>query len=225
MNSSNIQSSGSSGFLESIDWAKTGELVPAVIQDGSTSEVLMVGFMSQEALAATLRDKRVTFFSRTKGRLWQKGETSGHYLDVLSVAKDCDSDSLLIQVRRNGPVCHTGEISCFDSSAGKSGNEKTRERISSDPHRVFAYLQSTIEDRKLNPVEKSYTTSLFKDGISRIAQKVGEEAVELAIAAQHTDLGRCREEAADLLFHLLVLLSAKEIPLREVELELAKRIK
>jgi phosphoribosyl-ATP pyrophosphohydrolase/phosphoribosyl-AMP cyclohydrolase len=197
---------------EKINFDKMNGLVPAVVQDADNRRVLMVGFMNAEALARTLDDGRVTFWSRSKARLWQKGETSGNFLDVVSVDVDCDGDTVLIQARPRGPVCHTGQPSCFASQSHRPVGD------------IIARLAEIITKRKENAPEGSYTAKLFKEGPKGIGQKVGEEAVELAIAAQYSDGQRCIEEAADLVYHLLVLLAAKDLSFEQVESELEKRM-
>lgn len=199
-------------MIERIDFEKMDGLVPAVIQDADDGAVLMLGFMNSAALERTVEDGRVTFLSRTKGRLWQKGESSGNYLDVISIDVDCDGDTLLIKARPSGPVCHTGARSCFPSQTGARAGK------------ILSRLTRIISDRKANRPEGSYTSRLFSEGEQKIGQKVGEEAIELAIAAQYSDKQRCVEEAGDLVYHLLVLLAAKEITLDEVEAELEKRM-
>ena len=186
-------------------------IVPAVIQSEQDGTVLMVGYMNREALQRTLDEKQVTFWSRSKSRLWKKGETSGNSLNVVSVHLDCDADALLIVARPAGPVCHTGKRSCF--SFERPVSEKP----------VLEHLSEVIAERKRKMPEGSYTAKLFREGSARIGQKVGEEAVELAIAAQYDDTQRCIEEAADLMYHTLVLLAQKGIDLRQVEGELSKR--
>lgn len=187
-------------------------LVPVVIQDKETEKVLMLGFMNQEALNKTIAEKKVTFYSRTKDRLWTKGETSGNFLEVSEIKVDCDNDTLLIKVRPIGPVCHSGEETCFSEKNSSSAN-------------FLITLQSIIQDRKKNPLEKSYTTSLFKAGINKIAQKLGEEAVELVIASKDPDKDLFLGEAADLLFHYLVLLEEYGVNLCEVTDQLRLRHK
>jgi len=177
-------------------------LAPAVIQDSHTGKVLMLGYMNEEALAKTEKEKRVTFFSRSKNRLWTKGEESGNFLDVKEILADCDNDAILIKAIPAGPVCHTGADTCW--------NEKN---ISND---FLAHLESVIQKRKNEPSEKSYTASLFKSGINKVAQKVGEEAVELVIEAKDNNEELFLNEAADLLFHYLVLLAAKGKSLDDV---------
>lgn len=178
-------------------------LVPAVIQDNITGKVLMLGFMNEAALAKTQELKKVTFFSRSKNRLWTKGEESGNFLLLKSIHTDCDNDSLLIKVDPVGPVCHQGADTCWNEN-------------NSDPNFLFR-LEAIIANRKNNPSEKSYTSSLFEKGINKIAQKVGEEAVELVIEAKDTDAALFKNEAADLLFHYLILLQAKGHTLSEVQ--------
>lgn len=191
-----------------IDFEKAGGLIPCVVQDHQTLKVLMVGFMNKEALGKTLSESKVTFFSRTKQRLWTKGETSGNFLQVIEIKVDCDHDTLLILARPSGPVCHTGADTCFnEKNDGWSLNT----------------LEQIIVDRKINPTAKSYTTSLFESGINKIAQKVGEEAVELVIEAKDNNKELFLNEAADLMYHYLVLLAAKDQSLNDVLAVLQKR--
>ena len=184
-------------------------LVPAVIQDAETNKVLMLGFMNEAALNKTIALQQVTFFSRSKSRLWTKGEESGHFLFVQEIKVDCDADTLLIKVNPAGPVCHTGADTCW--------NEKN------DADNFLEKLENIIAERKNNPDEKSYTSSLFEKGINKIAQKVGEEAIELVIEAKddHEDL--FKGEAADLLFHYLILLQAKGFRLNDITQVLKSR--
>lgn len=184
-----------------MDFKKNDGLIPCIIQDEKTSKVLMLGYMNDEALKKTVEEKRVTFFSRSKQRLWTKGETSGNFLSVISITEDCDEDTLLIKVIPEGPVCHTGADTCF--------NEKN-ERW--DLHS----LESIIQDRKKNPKEGSYTSKLFSSGINKVAQKVGEEAVELVIEAKDNNRDLFLNEAADLMFHYVTLLAAKDMRLDDV---------
>jgi phosphoribosyl-AMP cyclohydrolase / phosphoribosyl-ATP pyrophosphohydrolase len=195
-----------------VDFEKMNGLVPAIVQDAGDGTILMLGFMNAEALERTLQERLVTFWSRTKQRLWQKGETSGNHLELVSVAVDCDADTLLIRAQPRGPVCHTGKRSCFP--------EQPDEHLGG----VLNRLEDTITNRKDKAPEGSYTARLFKEGVQKIGQKLGEEAVELAIAAQYPDIQRCIEESADLVYHLMVLLAAKDITFRQVEAELAKRM-
>jgi len=199
-----------------LDFDKTDGLIPAIIQDNTTGQVLMLGYMNQEALDKTQQEKLVTFFSRSKNRLWTKGETSGNTLEVISIAEDCDADALLIKVKPNGPTCHTGSTSCF-------GEEATANRIKA--FQFLAQLESVIHERKANPAEGSYTNFLFERGINKIAQKVGEEAVETVIDAVAGELGTMKGEAADLLYHLLVLLAATGLELKDVVAVLQERHK
>lgn len=185
-------------------------LIPAVVQNARSGAVLMVGFMNREALALTERTKEVHFWSRSKNRIWKKGETSGNVLDVVSIHADCDADTILILAHPRGPVCHTGAATCFDG-------------VPADGLSALQNLSRVIADRKKRMPAGSYTAKLFGDGILRIAQKVGEEAVELALAAQHDEKNRIIEETADLFYHTLVLLAEKEVPLSEVFRELERR--
>ena len=187
-------------------------LVPAVVQDANDGTVLLLGFMNEEALSQTLNERQVVFWSRSKQRLWKKGETSGNILDLVSIEVDCDQDALLIKAVPRGPVCHTGEKSCFKNADP------------SVPYDVLLRLSAIIQKRKQELPEKSYTTELFRRGLPFIGQKVGEEAVELAISAQYQDRQRCVEEAADLVYHMLVLLEAKEIGMAPVLKELEDRM-
>ncbi len=199
-----------------MDFDKMGGLVPAVIQDNLTGQVLMLGYMNQEALDKTQQEGLVTFFSRSKNRLWTKGETSGNTLEVISITQDCDNDSLLIKVKPNGPTCHTGATSCF-------GEEAASNRASAI--RFLAQLEEVIQERKANPAEGSYTNYLFGRGVNKIAQKVGEEAVETVIDAVAGQLDTMKGEAADLLYHLLVLLAATGLELKDVVTVLEERHK
>jgi len=202
-----------------LDFVKSGGLIPAVIQDNTTQEVLMLGFMNQEAYEKTQQDKVVTFFSRTKNRLWTKGETSGNFLHVVSLQADCDQDTLLIKVNPVGPVCHTGARTCFEPA-----DEPNTDVPATKPTAAFLnYLEAIIHDRRHNPQEKSYTNLLFEKGIQKIAQKVGEEAVETVIDAVAGNKERLKEEAADLLYHLLVLLAASDMKLADVMQVLQQR--
>ena len=191
-----------------IDFEKGNGLVPVIIQDDRTQQVLMLGYMNQEALDLTKKDGRVHFFSRTKNRIWLKGETSENYLYVKSIKEDCDSDALLIQAKPAGNVCHTGSFSCFEEKNSKG----------------FLYeLEETISERIDQKVEKSYTYDLYQRGINKMAQKVGEEAVELVIGAKDDNAEFFKNEAADLLYHFLILLKAKGFSLTEIEEILLER--
>ena len=195
-----------------IDFQKTGGLVPAIIQDELTSKVLMLGYMNQEALTKTQESGQVTFFSRSKNRLWTKGEESGNFLNVVSIAVDCDNDTLLIKVNPVGPVCHTGTDTCW--------GEKNDTDIT-----FLKYLQDFITVRHQEMPEGSYTTSLFQKGINRMAQKVGEEAVETVIEATNGTEEGFIYEASDLMYHLIVLLTSKGSALDDLARELKKRHK
>ena len=184
------------------DFDKMNGLAPAIIQDASSHKVLMLGFMNKEALSKTQKEGKVTFYSRSKQRLWTKGETSGNYLMVKEIIPDCDNDTLLIKAIPQGPVCHTGSDTCFDEK-----NELDD---------FLFTLEQVIQERKTNPSAQSYTSQLLLSGIDKIAQKVGEEAVELVIEAKNDDRELFKNEAADLLYHLLVLFAEKEVPLSEV---------
>jgi phosphoribosyl-ATP pyrophosphohydrolase/phosphoribosyl-AMP cyclohydrolase len=195
-----------------IDFKKMEGLVPAIVQDALSGKVLMQGYMNEAALAKTKETGKVTFYSRSKERLWTKGETSGNFMELVSMAGDCDGDSILIQANPLGPVCHTGSDTCFDEvNSSKTG--------------FIDQLRAIIKDRKNNPSDQSYTASLFAKGINKIAQKVGEEAVEIVIEAKDDNKDLFLGEAADLLFHYLVLLEAKEIELDEVMEVLIERHK
>ncbi len=191
-----------------IDFEKGEGLVPAIVQHAHTREVLMQGYMNAEALAQTQANGHVTFFSRSKNRLWTKGESSGHFLDFVSVAVDCDGDSLLIQAIPHGPTCHNGTSSCWGEG---------------DARGFLHQLEAVIQDRRNNPSDKSYTASLLARGINKVAQKVGEEAVELVIEAKDDNRELFLGEAADLMYHYLVLLAAKGVELGEVEAVLKGR--
>lgn len=189
-------------------------LIPAIVQDAETRDVLMLGFMSEEALDLTRETGRVTFYSRSRRQLWAKGETSGNYLEVVSIDSDCDDDALLISAKPSGPVCHTGEATCF-------GDANARPR----PTDSLIGLESIIDDRRRKMSDGSYVAGLFGKGINKIAQKVGEEAVELVIEAKDDDRERFESEAADLLFHYMILLRAKGVSISEVIAELQRRLK
>jgi len=196
--------------MEQIDFAKGNGLVPVVIQDNNTLQVLMVGYMNEKAFEKTLAEKKVTFFSRSKNRLWTKGETSGNFLYTREILADCDNDSILIKVNPAGPVCHTGNTACFGDETSKG----------------FIYeLENVIDQRIENNIDESYTNNLYKKGINKVAQKVGEEAVELIIEAKDNNIDLFRNEAADLLYHLLILLKAKGINLQSIEEILKERHK
>ncbi len=192
------------------NFEKGNGLLPVIIQDYCTQEVLMMAYMNNEAFEKTKQERVVTFFSRSKGRLWTKGETSGNYLSVISMKLDCDNDSLLIKVDPEGPVCHAGTQSCFNDSTSKG----------------FLYrLEQIIRIRLEKEDQSSYTNQLFKKGINKVAQKVGEEAVELIIEAKDNNLDLFKGEAADLLYHLLVLFRMKDLQLEDIETVLLSRHK
>jgi phosphoribosyl-ATP pyrophosphohydrolase/phosphoribosyl-AMP cyclohydrolase len=185
-----------------------GGLIPAIIQDDRTLAVLMLGYMNREAFEKSIAENRVTFYSRTRQCLWTKGETSGHFLQIVSIAADCDADTLLIRVIPQGPVCHTGTKTCFGEDS---------------PEGFIRELQSIIRQRRREMPENSYTTKLFRKGINKIAQKVGEEAVETVIEAVAQNREALLYEASDLVYHLLVLLEASDCSIADMEQELAKR--
>lgn len=188
--------------IEALDWGKNAGLIPAVIEDAVSGRVLMLAYMNRESLQKTLETKRVTFFSRSKGRLWTKGETSGNFLNLVDVAADCDKDTLLVTVNAEGPACHLGTTSCF-------GDLQSRWQFLRD-------LEVLLASRKGADPATSYTASLYARGTKRIAQKVGEEGVETALAATVHDREELRNEAADLVYHLLVLLQAENLELADV---------
>jgi len=193
-----------------VDFEKMGGLVPVIIQDDFTNKVLMLGFMNEEALKKTKETGKVTFFSRTKQRLWTKGEESGNFLNVIKILNDCDNDTLLIKVKPEGPVCHTGTDTCW--------GEKNEEDIM-----FLKYLQDFIVKRYEERPEGSYTTSLFEKGVNRMAQKVGEEAVESVIEATNGTNEGLIYEASDLIYHLIVLLTSKGLRIEDLARELKKR--
>jgi phosphoribosyl-ATP pyrophosphohydrolase/phosphoribosyl-AMP cyclohydrolase len=198
-----------------IDFEKLGGLVPAIIQDAKTKNVLMLGFMNQEAYEKTVETKKVTFWSRTRQTLWTKGETSGNYLNLVSIQNDCDNDTLLVKVNPIGPTCHTGTDTCW--------GEANTPLEDTNPLLFLAELQDFIEKRHEEMPEGSYTTSLFKDGLSRMTQKVGEEAVELVIESMKGDNERMIYEASDMFYHLIVLLTSKGLSIEDIAKELIER--
>jgi phosphoribosyl-AMP cyclohydrolase / phosphoribosyl-ATP pyrophosphohydrolase len=200
--------------LPPLEWEKMHGLIPAVIQDASTGEVLMLGYMNREALAATETTGHVTFWSRSKGRLWTKGETSGHFLEVCSISADCDRDTLLIMALPEGPACHLGTATCWGIDAPRSLAQRLE---------FLVRLEEIIAQRIADPPPGSYTARLVEQGLSRIAQKVGEEGVELALAAVTQDDAAVIGEAADLLYHATLLLKAKGLSLAQVAAELESR--
>ncbi|MBK7130613.1 MAG: bifunctional phosphoribosyl-AMP cyclohydrolase/phosphoribosyl-ATP diphosphatase HisIE [Crocinitomicaceae bacterium] len=192
------------------DFTKENGLVPVIVQDSISMHVLMLGYMNEEAFAKTLSERRVTFFSRSKNRLWTKGETSGNFLNVENIRLDCDQDAILISATPNGPTCHTGSQSCFGDASSKG----------------FIYqLEKTISERIDSDDPNSYTNKLYKRGINKVAQKVGEEAVELVIESKDQNDELFLNEAADLMYHFLILLKAKNLSLSNVEDVLAARSK
>lgn len=191
-----------------IDFTKGNDLVPVIIQDYKTLQVLMLGYMNEEAFQKTQIDNKVTFFSRSKNRLWTKGETSGNFLEVKAIKIDCDNDTILIKVNPIGPTCHTGATSCFNEETSKG----------------FIYnLEATIHERIDSNDPNSYTNEIYRKGINKVAQKVGEEAVELVIEAKDNDDFLFKNEAADLLYHYLILLKAKGFTFEQIEAVLEKR--
>ena len=183
-------------------------LLPVIIQDAISLQVLMLGYMNEEAYDQTVAEKRVTFFSRSKNRLWTKGETTGHFIDVQDIHIDCDNDTLLILSKPLGPTCHTGSVSCFNTK----------------PKKGFIYqLEQTIHQRIDENIETSYTNILYKRGLNKVAQKVGEEAIELVIEAKDDHVELFKNEAADLLYHFLILLKTKDLNLEDIEQVLSKR--
>jgi len=194
-----------------IDFEKMGGLVPAIIQDATTKNVLMLGFMNEEAYHKTLETKKVTFYSRSRKCLWTKGETSGNFLNLVSIKNDCDNDTLLIKVNPTGPTCHKGTATCWDEN-----NEV-------NPLLFLTFLQDFIEKRHKEMPEGSYTTSLFKDGLNRMAQKVGEEALEAVIEACNGTDERLVYESADMIYHLIVLLTSKGLRIEDLAKELQIR--
>lgn len=196
--------------MKQIDFTKGNGLVPVIIQDNATLQVLMLGYMNQEALEQTRKAGKVTFFSRSKSRLWTKGETSGNFLFVKEILTDCDNDSLLVKVNPAGPTCHNGTISCFGADTAKG----------------FLYHLEHVVSQRIDDDEKdSYTNKLYRKGINKVAQKVGEEAIELVIEAKDSNDDLFKNEVADLLYHLLILLKTKGTTLQEIEEVLNERHK
>ena len=193
--------------VDALDWNKQNGLLPAIIQDANSQQVLMLGYMNREALAATQKDGLVTFYSRSKQRLWKKGETSGHVLTVVSIEADCDNDTLLVQAIPAGPTCHLNRASCFVEA----------------PDNFVGRLDALLEQRQQSMPEGSYTTKLFQSGVRRIAQKVGEEGVETALAAVAQDEKDLLNEASDLVYHLMVLLRSRGLDWNAVQQNLKLR--
>lgn len=193
-----------------IDFSKNNGLVPTIVQHANTLQVLMLGYMNEEALNKTIEEGKVTFYSRSQQRLWTKGETSNNFLIVDKIMKDCDNDTILIKAFPKGPTCHMGTTSCFNEETSKG----------------FLYqLENVIEERIKNGSEASYTSKLFNRGINKVAQKVGEEAVELVIEAMDNDIELFKNEAADLLYHLIILLKTKNLKIQDIEDILVERHK
>jgi len=202
-----------------IDFEKSGGLVPAIIQDAKTKNVLMLGYMNQEAYDKTIETKKVTFWSRSRNCLWTKGETSGHFLHLVDIKVDCDNDTLLVKAHPDGPTCHTGTDTCW----GEENEEFRINNFEDSPLLFLKELQDFIDKRHEEMPEGSYTTKLFKDGINKIAQKVGEEALETVIEATNGTSDHLIYEASDLLYHLTVLLTSKGMRIEQVADELHKR--
>ena len=195
--------------ITKLDFSKLGGLIPAIVVDEETTQVLMLGFMNQEALSKTLEIQKVTFYSRTRKTLWTKGDTSGHYLELVDIISDCDNDTLLVYAKPLGNTCHTGNYSCF-------GIEKNSLMF-------LNQLFELIKNRKIELPEKSYTTKLFTEGTNRIIQKVGEEAIETVIAAKNRDKNEIINEVSDLIYHLFVMLAEQDIELDEIVNNLSER--
>ncbi|MBR4160696.1 MAG: bifunctional phosphoribosyl-AMP cyclohydrolase/phosphoribosyl-ATP diphosphatase HisIE [Bacteroidaceae bacterium] len=200
-----------------INFDKMQGLIPAIIQDADTRQVLMLGYMNKEAYAITIKTGKVTFWSRSRQAIWTKGETSGNFLNVVDIKNDCDQDTLLIRVHPVGPVCHTGTDTCWGEKNESVNSE------SSNPLLFLSQLQDFIEERHRLMPEGSYTTSLFKDGLNRMAQKVGEEALELVIEAVNGTDERMIYEGSDMLYHLIVLLTSKGMRIEQMAEELMQR--
>src|SRR5262245_56685143 len=199
--------------VSELDFGKSDGLLPAIVQDADNGAVLMLGYMNRESLTATLERRRVVFFSRSRKQLWEKGETSGHHLEVVAIRTDCDRDTLLVTARPAGPVCHLGTATCFGDEPATAGSGLT----------FLARLESVIEQRIAERPEGSYTARLYAQGPRRIAQKVGEEGLEVALAGAAETDDKVIAESADLLFHLLVLLKSRGVPFERVVSELASR--
>jgi phosphoribosyl-ATP pyrophosphohydrolase/phosphoribosyl-AMP cyclohydrolase len=202
-----------------LDFDKMGGLLPAIIQDADTRNVLMLGFMNREAYDKTLATGKVTFWSRSRQTLWTKGETSGNYLDLVSIAADCDNDTLLVKVHPHGPTCHTGTDTCW----GEANTVLQGSPLQNSPVAFLGQLQDFIEERHQQMPEGSYTTRLFRDGVNKMAQKVGEEALETVIEATNGTNDKLIYEAADMLYHLEVLLTSKGLRIDDIALELQRR--
>lgn len=201
--------------IKDLDFEKSGGLIPAIVQDTQSGQVLMLGFMNEEAVNKTLDTGLVTFYSRSRKQLWTKGDTSGNRLHLVDIQMDCDSDSLLVMVNADGPTCHTGEVSCF--------HEHPFSPDWNADDGFLTELEALLYDRKMKLPEDSYTSKMFKKGLDKIAQKVGEEAVETVIASKNDDEKEFIYESSDLLFHLMLLLVQKDIPFKKLVQELARR--
>lgn len=200
--------------IDSLDFDKSDGLIPVVIQHAETNQVLMLGYMNREAVEKTLELKKVTFYSRSKERLWTKGESSGNHLNLVEMQPDCDQDALLVRALPEGPTCHTGHTSCFYEEEFTSGD---------GAFSFLTRLENLLRDRKQTLPEGSYTSRMFQKGLDKITQKVGEEAVETVIASKNDDEGEFVYEASDLLFHLMLLLVEKEVPFDKLVEELERR--
>lgn len=213
-------------LIDQVDFSKG--LVPAVVQDSRSKAVLMLGYMNREALAATLANNKVTFFSRSKNRLWTKGESSGNYLLPVSLRVDCDNDTILVEAQATGPACHRGTTTCFDASESSASQARaaTAEKVITPEKHFLEELEKVVKARLAEgDAKSSYTAKLAQEGIDRLAQKVGEEAIEIVIAAKNHELGALTAETADLIFHLTVLLQARGLSWQAIGAELERRAK
>jgi phosphoribosyl-ATP pyrophosphohydrolase/phosphoribosyl-AMP cyclohydrolase len=206
-----------------IDFEKCGGLVPAIIQDAETRNVLMLGYMNQEAYEKTLETKKVTFWSRSRNCLWTKGETSGNYLNLVDIKVDCDQDTLLVRAIPDGPTCHTGTDTCWGEDNSPNHHSQGNMHHCDNPLLFLTELQNFINCRHEEMPEGSYTTSLFKDGVNRMAQKLGEEALEAVIEACNGTKEKLVYEASDMIYHLIVLLTSKGLRIEDIAAELQKR--
>ena len=206
-----------------IDFEKCGGLVPAIIQDAKTKNVLMLGYMNEEAYQKTIETKKVTFWSRSRNCLWTKGETSGNFLNLVDMKVDCDNDTLLVRAKPDGPTCHKGTDTCWGEENSPIHNAQSTTNNGDNPLLFLTELQDFIDRRHEEMPEGSYTTSLFKDGVNRMAQKLGEEALEAVIEAVNGSKKKLVYEASDMLYHLIVLLTSKGLRIEDVAAELAQR--
>lgn len=206
-----------------INFDKTQGLVPAIIQDADTRQVLMLGYMNKEAYDITVKTGKVTFWSRSRQTLWTKGETSGNFLNVVDIKNDCDKDTLLVRVHPTGPVCHTGTDTCWGEKNTPVKEQATAAEMATNPLLFLSELQDFIEERHRRMPEGSYTTSLFRDGQNRMAQKVGEEALELVIEAVNGTDERMIYEGSDMIYHLIVLMTSKGLRIEQLAAELMER--